>query len=182
MLSWVVIARSQFTRSLSGPAPRFQRVRRRVSPAPDLSGTRPKTVSSPLPGITNRPLLSRCAPTGMLLSSFFSCHYGPFLSQRRGIPPPSILFFNLLPRVRSVSARIAHFFAATPFLGILAFLMGGRGYEPIEPYSESTVGLPDRAGHAPSGHFKGGEKSRGVRNGAVVKRSRIVERNTGRAE
>ena len=41
---------------------------------------------------------------------------------------------------------------------------------------------PTRSGHAPSGNFKGGEKSRGERNGAVVKRSRIAERNAGRAE
>jgi hypothetical protein len=41
--------------------------------------------------------------------------------------PPSILFRTLLPRMRSASARIAHFFATTPLYSPLAFFMEGRG-------------------------------------------------------
>jgi|ERR1700674_976615 len=47
-----------------------------------------------------------------------------------GYPPPSILFPTPLPRVRSRNARIAHFFAITPFLATLAFLVGGEGGYP----------------------------------------------------
>src|ERR1700674_190131 len=47
-----------------------------------------------------------------------------------GYPLPSFLFPPPLPRVRSRNARIAHFFATSPFLATLAFLVGGGGYPP----------------------------------------------------
>jgi len=55
-----------------------------------------------------------------------------------GYPPPSILFSTLLPRLRSRSARIAHFFSTSPLIATLAFLGGGGGYPHFNPTIQET--------------------------------------------
>jgi hypothetical protein len=72
-----------------------------------------------------------CYPVALRRKRFYPpfslCRYGLSLSQRGGTPLPPSSFPTHVPRLRSASARIAHFFATTPFLATLAFFMGGRG-------------------------------------------------------
>jgi hypothetical protein len=90
-----------------------------------------------------------------------------------GYPPPSIFFDSFLIRspqpstraLRSASARIAHFFAITPFLVTLALFMGGRGGIPNSSQESSAKMKLESA--SPS---RLPRTSRGVRSGRANRR------------